>query len=158
MKDIDVLVGLPGCGKTSYAKKILDSQSGSVLLSYDHIREMIKGCYCFTDFTEELTNEIGEKILKVYLQNKEVNKIIIDDCILTNTSEKRQKLTKFIKENCTDVYVKGVLFTTPIKTCIERRIKENKGICVDWKKTIEKINSESDFSIYGCGFNSWIVV
>ena len=110
MVEFIMLVGLPGCGKSSYAKKLKDE--GYIIHSSDAIREEL-----FGDVNSQKDNT---KVFDV------LHKRIKDDltkgisCVYdaTNMSMKRRKafLDEISKISCSK---KCVLFVVPIEVCKE---------------------------------------
>lgn len=119
MTEFIMLVGLPGCGKSTYAKKI--ETEGYVIHSSDAIREEL-----FGDVNSQKDNT---KVFDV------LHKRIKDDltkgisCVYdaTNMSMKRRKafLDEISKVNCRKICV---LFVIPIELCKERNERRERKV------------------------------
>lgn len=119
MTEFIMLVGLPGCGKSTYAKKI--ETEGYVIHSSDAIREEL-----FGDVNSQKDNT---KVFDV------LHKRIKDDltkgisCVYdaTNMSMKRRKafLDEISKISCSK---KCVLFVVPIEVCKEWNQKRERKV------------------------------
>ena len=119
MVEFIMLVGLPGCGKSSYAKKLKDE--GYIIHSSDAIREEL-----FGDVNSQKDNT---KVFDV------LHKRIKDDltkgisCVYdaTNMSMKRRKafLDEISKISCSK---KCVLFVVPIEVCKEWNQKRERKV------------------------------
>lgn len=85
MLRVIILVGLPGCGKSTYAEKLKNKMQNSVLLSSDSMRAEFG-----KDESDQTVNQIVFKTLKERLENNlKNNKDVIIDA--TNISKKDRK-------------------------------------------------------------------
>ena len=119
MTEFIMLVGLPGCGKSTYAKKV--EAEGYVIHSSDAIREEL--------FGDVNSQEDNAKVFEV------LHKRIKDDlakgtsCVYdaTNMSMKRRKafLDEISKISCRK---KCVLFVVPIEVCKEWNQKRERKV------------------------------
>lgn len=113
MGTLSILIGLPGSGKTSYAKKQMIN-SNTIYLSSDNIRVEMFG---FEDQTHnsEVFNEMNDR---TYMALNKGYNVIYD---ATNLSKKRrEQLIKKAKNEGNEV--NAYLFCTPINIILERNL------------------------------------
>lgn len=113
--DLVVLCGLPASGKSTYAKKYIESNSNFVLISSDSIREELYG-------SESIQGKANDVFDLLYIRAKEnINNghnVLID---ATNISGKHRKsLVDYIKRNTEDTYFKCIVSATTYEECIRR--------------------------------------
>jgi len=79
-KEIHILVGLPGSGKSSYAKSICDGIRDKIVFDFDfHIFKKIKNNYTRDDIRNNLRDTIGH-----YLFIDSIPYLYLDGLFLTN--------------------------------------------------------------------------
>ena len=131
MGKLSILIGLPGSGKTSYAKKQMIN-SNTIYLSSDDIRVEMFG---FEDQTHnsEVFNEMNNR---TYMALNKGYNVIYD---ATNLSKKRrEQLIKKAKNEGNEV--DAYLFCTPINIILERNlIRQERHLPYD--KLIQMIQS-----------------
>lgn len=157
MKDVkiqlNVMVGLPGSGKSSYIKKT-KSKDGLYIISADDVRE---------DFPEiednskifDLVYEKLEILIKSIYENALPNACIY----LDNTNlvcKKRKKIfevAKKLEKSCRglNINVTAIIMSTPFETCLERN-KNRKGKVVP-EEVIYKYRASFNIPFYEEGFN-----
>lgn len=143
MGTLNILIGLPGSGKTSYAKKQMIN-SNTIYLSSDDIRVEMFG---FEDQTHnsEVFNEMNDR---TYMALNKGYNVIYD---ATNLSRKRrEQLIKKAKNEGNEV--NAYLFCTPINIILERNlIRQERHLPYD--KLIQMIQS-IECPMYYEGFNN----
>lgn len=115
MSTVILTTGLPGSGKSTWAKKFLDQTTGQfVLTSRDDIRKML-GCFPIGDKNQEnLVSKIQDRVI-VDAVNSGYNVIVHD----TNLNSKSPTRIKKLFDG--DVQFMVADFThVPIETCIEQ--------------------------------------
>lgn len=90
-----ILVGLPGAGKTTWAKKVLERCTGVVLVSSDAIREMLYGRYDFRPGDEEMVRRIALAAMRYAFVHR--CSVILDDSLLSLTAESRDSLVEYVR-------------------------------------------------------------
>ena len=116
MCNLYMMVGLPGSGKTSYAKTI----ENAVVLSSDEIRESL-----FGDCNDQKhNNELFSYIHKQLIKNLKDNKDVVMDA--TNISKKRRihllkQIPKDVKKHC-------IVMATPYEDCLKRNFERERKV------------------------------
>ena len=114
MNRLVIMVGLPGSGKSTYAKKLLELNEGWEYVSRDEVRyEYVTDQAHYFDHEFEVYKEFCNRIDKHLLNEKTV---IADATHLTVGS--RQKLLKHLAVVPDEVCV--VIMQTPFQVCFER--------------------------------------
>lgn len=106
--------GLPGCGKSSLAEKIIKESGGTIRLNKDLLREMLH-FNRFTGKNEGITQEVQKLIARELLHNN-VN-VIIDD---TNLNPRTLDTWKGIAKECSATLEIQDLTDVDVETCIGR--------------------------------------
>lgn len=132
-----MMIGLPGSGKSTIAKKMLKKDERSIILSRDDIRNMMHGGnYKYTIEKEALIKVSLLSLIDVCMQYNSV--VIIDE---TNITKKHRNYIKSVctfaalKHNC-EVEFMGVYAKTPVDVCKERRCADIKN---DWSTIIDNM-------------------
>src|SRR5271157_753657 len=113
--ELTITVGVSGCGKSTWAKSIVNWSKGHVVrLNRDDMRKMLYVDLPFERQNENYTRDLQKEAARQAMQRG--HDVIIDD---TNcVRQTRQKWEEFAKEQ--RVRFRVVTFTTDLKTCIER--------------------------------------
>ncbi|MCJ0593267.1 ATP-binding protein [Enterococcus cecorum] len=113
-----MLIGIPGCGKTTFAKKYL-TKTNTIIISTDEIRKELTGTYSFSNKTNEKVFNTAKRRIKSALLNG-LN-VVFD---ATNTQKiYRQNFIKVAQDTKSDVV--AIIFKTPLSICLERNSKRN---------------------------------
>ena len=116
MAALNIMIGMPGSGKTSYAKKHLLT-SNSVYLSSDQTRIDMYG---FEDQTHN--GEVFERMKQETILALQNGFDVIYDA--TNLVRKRREaLIKDIKNRISNVEINAYICCTPINIVLERNMK-----------------------------------
>ena len=114
MNRLIIMVGIPGSGKSSYAKKLLEANPSWEYVSRDEVRyEFVTDQAHYYDHENDVYREFCNRIDKFLLQEKTV---IADATHLTIGSRKKLLDTlKVIPDEVVMVYV-----DTPFEICMQR--------------------------------------
>lgn len=136
MKNIYILCGLIGSGKSTWAKNFVKNRKDTVIVNKDSIREMLKGQYNYTPNLEPLVKEIAE-----YSYIKALDSgfnVVIDETNITK--EKRKYWVKLPEQS--EIYDTKfiIVYFSEKENNIENRMKSPKGISEkEWQKVYESM-------------------
>jgi predicted kinase len=133
MKTMYIMCGLPGSGKSTWARKCVEKDKNTIIISKDAIRTMINGKYVFDQDREVLVKEIVQSIISGLKLN--VN-IIFDETNIT--SKKRQDLVFLAHQYG---YSPIIVYCKGNGNNLENRIMDDsRGYTKDqWEKVIENM-------------------
>lgn len=116
MANVHMMIGIPGSGKSTYAK-YLNNQHSYPIVSTDVVRMLHR------DWDESLIWPEVYRLVASYLQN---NQDVIFDA--TNITPKvRSRFIEEVNKHYTEYKVIAYYFNTPLVTCIERVKKRNES-------------------------------
>ena len=126
MQKVCMLIGLPGSGKSTWAKDVLDYTSLYVkpgflgptfkIFSSDEYREKICGDVNCQDDNQKVFNTLYDNLIE-YVKN---GGSAIYDATNINRKSRKTLLHRLQDLHIDDLVVQGVVFATPIEKCIER--------------------------------------
>lgn len=146
MSTLYVLVGLPGSGKSTWAKM----QEEAIWLSSDAIRAELYGSEEVQDNPSKVFNLMFKRTVEALNSGKDV---IYD---ATNTSRKRRTaLIRDIKNKTNGVTCCAVVFATPIETCIERNNARDRKVP---EEVIYKMYKSFNVPFYSEGFSVILLI
>lgn len=122
MKKVIITKGLPGSGKSTWAKKVIsDNPNSYKRINKDELREMFDNSKHSND-SEKFILEARDQLIMLALKNGK--HVIVDD---TNLSDKHiLRITSLVKGEA-DVEIKD--FThVPLETCIENDLKRDRSV------------------------------
>lgn len=109
---LTLMCGIPGSGKSTYAKKYM-KESNSYYISRDNIRfEMIKDEESY--FSHE--NEVFDTFVSLTNKFLKEGKNVIADATFINKASRKKFLTKVIQPSSLDI----IVLNTPLNVCLER--------------------------------------
>ena len=106
-----MLIGLPATGKSTWSKKYIECNPGTILVSSDAIREEVFGDINDQSHNGEVFNIVHQRIVAAIKDNKEV--------ILDSTSLSRKRRIGFLK-SIPECQRMAVVFAIPFEVCCER--------------------------------------
>lgn len=118
-----LLIGLPGSGKSYFAKQLKRNKDNVIILSSDSIREELFG----NESSQEDNNKVFEEMLTLTIQYLNEGKDVIYDA--TNVVRKRrisllQRLPSYVIKECFVVWA-------PVITCVERDKSRGRTVGMD---------------------------
>ena len=117
MNTLIILIGLPGCGKSTYAKKLIEMHPDWEYVSRDEVRyEWVTDQAHYYDHEYDVFKEFCNRI-DMHLMN---DKTVIADATHLNVKS-RNKLFNNLKVIPDKVI--GIVFVTPFDICMERNSK-----------------------------------
>ena len=111
-----ITIGVPGCGKTTWAKNFQEENPSSVIIERDDIRKSYyhEGFEWSQELEDFVTQYQNDRIVE-HLKNRDVEYIIISD---TNLNKKSRNRIYNIASQF-DVEVEEVVFHTSLSECLE---------------------------------------
>lgn len=132
---VKILIGIPACGKSTYAKDFIKKNEGWVIISRDSFRYMLKNVgYCEPKIENLITDLMNITVVKSLCKNLNV--------ILDNTHVKETYINEAIKlvEHYADV--EYLTFDVPLNTCIERDKLREKSV---GEEVIKKMHKDYEY-------------
>ncbi len=124
MNKVIILQGLPGSGKSTWAKQYCLENPDTFILNRDSLRVMLNNGE-WSAKTEEFVKAIELSALEIILKGTDKATVIVDD---TNLRLKTvNNLMKVCREYDADVSLKD-FFHVSLKECIERDSKRKKPV------------------------------
>lgn len=110
---LEILIALPGAGKSTYAKNILKEDSSVIIVSSDAIRKELYGSEEDQSHNQEVFNEVFKRTRAAIKDNKH--------CIIDATNLSRKRRIAFLKQfnNCEK---RATIFAIPFEVCWEHNI------------------------------------
>lgn len=146
MKILEILIGIPGSGKSTYSASFGDDVT-SIIISSDEIRKEINGTLKKQDNPGYIFKIARERTIKALNEGKHV---IFD---ATNINKKdRKSFIQNIKNNCSDLYIKATVIATPYEICLKQnneRIEEKRVP----EYAMERMKRRFKMPEYNEGFN-----
>lgn len=122
MATLTLMIGLPGSGKSTYAKTKIDRKVK--LLSSDAIRKEL-----FLDETNQENNTLVFKTLHERARNFLIDgKDVVIDATNTNIDDRTKTLSSFADLN---IKRKAIIIETPVELCIERDSRRRRTVGED---------------------------
>lgn len=137
-----MLIGLPGSGKSTYAKQLAE-ETNAVILSSDNLREEMFGDINDQEHNAEVFAELHRRCKE--LLHKQVN--IIYDA----TNIKLKNRTSFLNElKKIDCHKTCIVFATPYEICLENNTKRERKVP---ETVIKRMRENFHFPLYNEGFD-----
>lgn len=128
MKKVIMMRGLPGSGKSTYAKSLLaETPNAYKRINRDELRAMFDNSH-WSKGNEKYVKQVRDLLIIKALE--EGKHVIVDDTNLATSNEThiRQMVEAFNKANNDSVQVELVEFDTPLEECIARDAKRPKPV------------------------------
>ena len=145
-KKLYILSGIPGCGKSTWARKMVESDNTIEIISRDKIRfSMVKEEDSYFSQEDKVFNRYVENIILSLLDL--MNTATIADATQINASS-RAKLVKAIQKRWPDfedeVDIVIVYFHVPFETCVVRNNTRTGRECVPMD-AMKRMNYQHEF-------------
>lgn len=123
-KNIIITIGLPGSGKTTWAKDFVKENPNYVRVERDELRFSLKNIPIGDSKFEKLVTQLQYQMVHTSLNNKY-------NVILSDTNCNKKYLLQFIDEFKTKADITFKVFDTPIEECIKRDSLREKKVGED---------------------------
>ena len=157
MREIVLMVGIQGSGKSTWAKKYVEEHENSIWISRDVIRKEIVGDGEYFSKEKEVWSAFCNIIEEAV--NDKKNHIVIDATHI-NVASRRKVLYEVVSIiNVSDYNLKIVVMDTPLLTCMYRN-EERKGFDYVPPKVIKDFSqrfdapTEEEFDLFKNKFKS----
>jgi predicted kinase len=121
MREIILLIGIPGSGKTRLSY-LLKNKLDAIIISSDDIREEKFGSI----FDANIKDEVYNMLIIQSLNACKSNKTVIIDTTLLNEKQKRVKFVNFLRKKFKNITIRAIVLDTDIRICNLRDKKRNK--------------------------------
>ena len=150
MPDFIMLIGLPACGKSTWACYYAKNHPHSVVLTSDAIREELFGDESIQGDPNVIFGKMRSRALH---ELREGNSVVYD---ATNICFKDRKgILNSVNKELPEVWITGVVFATPVEVCKEWNQKRARSVPdFVYDKMLHRWQTPFD----GEGFNSILVV
>ena len=130
--------GLPGSGKSTWAKKFTGQHPNTIIVCKDNIRTMLHGEYKYNRSIEVVVKEICKQAIKIALRKG--FDIIIDETNINR--DKRHDWIEFIQSIETEATF-TIVFFPEAKNNLENRMKDNRGYtAAEWEEVINSMKKD----------------
>lgn len=128
-----IMCGLPGSGKSTWAKECVENKENTAIISKDAIRTMINQKYIFDEKKEPVVRDIAISAIKPIIDNG--MNIIIDD-VNPTTVHRGQYIGIAIKNN-----YEPIIIYCDSRNNLENRMLNDRGYSRNkWKQIIDNIS------------------
>ena len=130
-----VMVGLPGCGKSTAAKEYVST--GAVIICRDDFRTMINGGqYAYREELESAIKTMADAAVQAALYHD--LDVVFDET--HHTVQRRLQTINTIRDAMPNAFITAIIFDpTDMEGCIARRIHDSKGLVPEtWDGIIRK--------------------
>lgn len=141
MQTVYITIGLPGAGKSSWAKCRVEEDEKTVIVNRDAVRSMLSGTYRFDTSKEDVVTQLVESSVRTLLRAG--YDLILDETALTRfyRDEKVSMIRRIASES--DLKVKIVLVHfKETQLNVEHRMNDPRGLSRDeWIRVIKDLSS-----------------
>lgn len=143
-----MMIGLPGSGKSSYAKHLigLDKSKETLIISRDSLREMCVGSYeLFGEYVDNTEQLIMAWTLQMVDAAIHAGKnIVLDECNISKWMRSYwvEPFKKLKDKNGNPVTIMGVYVDADPDVCKERRKHDTKNSNTNWDAVIDRMVSQ----------------
>jgi len=127
-----ILIGVPGCGKSTWAKENIDEDT--VVVCKDAFRSMLRMNYEFNSKYEPIVKSLQEEA--IFCASLNGLNIIVDETNIKKS--KREKLKKLVEPTCFTPGYKIVYVVFRDTDTLDRRMNEPRGYSrEEWDEVIK---------------------
>jgi len=140
LQKVIITVGLPGSGKSSWARDYVHENHNTIIISRDKYREMFTGVYTYDDEIEKLVRACARQNRKTALEFG--YDVIVDEVHITRA--KRAAVKQYITDELGDMFCERLQFWIvefiPDKSHLDRRLKDPRGYDEErWRKVYNEM-------------------
>lgn len=146
MQKLIMMVGIPGSGKSTYAKKLEDENN--IVLSTDAIRGEVYGDEAIQKDHKQIYQLLFSRAKQALAKGKNV----ILDATYSNIYDRQRTLDAFSDLN---LYRVAIVISTPLKECLKRNKNRDRVVEED---VIRRYYNGFEFPTKNEGFDEIIVV
>ena len=146
MNELIMLVGLPGSGKSTWAKAYAKANPEYIVHSSDELRKEMYG----DDFDASDNNKVFEELHRRIMEDLKIHSVIYD---ATNLVKKRR--VHFLKQVSKHVYKTCIVFLKTYEKCLEDNLKRETPVP---DEVITRMRKTFSPPMYHEGFNEIRVV
>lgn len=150
-----ILIGVPGSGKSTWAKAKAQSTPDTYIVCRDDLRQMVHGRYLFLNSVEPLIFEMSRELIRQVLQFG--HDLIVDETHMTKTL--RLALISMIKQYSVMVPEIAYVVFNQRPNCLERRMTDARGTPEEtWREVIAKMAAAYEAPTPDEGYSKLVVV
>lgn len=144
-KVVYMLIGAPGCGKSTYRRKLLSSSPDAAVVSMDDMRlEFYGGPYDKAFLASTKDSKFGAKVDKRYIETLRENDVVILDNTHTAAKARRRWIAP---AKARDFKLIGVLFPVALDTIQARQRTRGDKVVPD--DVVENMYTRMSLPMYG---------
>lgn len=147
MSKFFMTIGIPACGKSTWADDYASKHTDTIVVSSDNIRKEL-----FGDINDQTHNDIVFSTMRKRTFDNLTNGI---DVIYDATNINRKRRINFLKTLPKDTDRIGILFTTPFSDCIKRNNSRDRVVDIE---VLTKFYKSFQMPYYSEGFDKIIIV
>lgn len=149
MAVFDMLVGLPGSGKTHYVNKYLKKEN-TTILSSDEIRKVLFG----SEEAQWGNSAVFDAMNRAAIENLKQGRDVIYDATNINSKRRMALLEQIKKEVKEDIFFMAIILATPYEICVERQQQRERKVP---EKVINRMIKNFEVPYYEEGWDKILI-